>query len=110
MKAFINIIDNKVMLSKLPKPELPQGHYGSDAPIPDWQMKIDHEVFDMEIKEFNNSIIGEAENRISDIYGMKGYKACFIWIHDESSNLRYIIRDNQRCHVKGLTITELIND
>ena len=57
MKAYCNIIDSKVMLSKLRKPEL--SSY-ADEPEELNEKAIWEYEFDM--KEFNDSIIGEAEN------------------------------------------------
>lgn len=63
MKAYIQIIDSKVMLSKLPKPDIKnyEVHGLSHASV------FFEEDYEKALNEFNNSIIGEAENAVKSI-------------------------------------------
>ena len=100
MKAYIQIIDSKVMFSKLPKPEESDfminlyGQYG---------FSYDDKKYQQALKAFNDSIIGEAENaeQVHDEY--------YAWIRDE-----YLLKHNphklfpnQPCEVEGLRIVKL---
>ena len=62
MKAYCNIIDSKVMLSKLPKPDTESYSHIllNKEGVPTNILNI--KEYQQALKEFNDSIIGEAEN------------------------------------------------
>ena len=111
MKAFINIIDNKVMLSKLPKPEItdPEFWMGlTDIP----HDPLDYPTYNEAMQEFNDSIIGEAQNaEIMLNQYAPDYNIC---VH--SGNIDYgdytydFTKPGLSCHIEGLIITGLINE
>ena len=60
MKAYTQLIEGKVMLSKLPKPEEKERRFNDS--IFSGGTKFNKFTFDSAMREFNDSIIGKAEN------------------------------------------------
>ena len=84
MKAYIQLIENKVMLSKLPKPD-----FRTLNPV--------YTAMDIQemTNEFNDSIIGEAENIEMYDAGSEG-EIPFVVIGKRQS----MIKPNQPCEVE----------
>ena len=94
MKAYTQLIENKVMVSTLPKPERDK----SEAPHP--VMALRYALYGEALKAFESSILGEVENVW---YGELSEK----WFADIGEVDSEVIKSNQPCEVEGLTITKL---
>jgi len=100
MKAYCNIIDSKVMLSKLPKPD-----FRTLNPV-----YTDMDIQEM-TNEFNDSIIGEVENvdwvKDENTQTLEVFERPII-VFDWDSQKIECFKPNQPCEVEGLTITKLL--
>ena len=110
MKAFTQLIENKVMLSKLPKPD--EGDYiiWDDSLLTRIQLGIaqidgfDNEGYEKALKEFNDSIIGEAENTDWVKYDDSSNEMPIVILHPHGrvdSHVNEILyKPNQPCEVE----------
>ena len=104
MKAYCNIIDSKVMVSTLPKPDTESYSHillnkeGVPTNI------LNSKEYQQAIKAFESSILGEAENaeQVHDEY--------YVWIEDKylMKHNPHKLHPNQPCEVEGLTIKKLL--
>ena len=104
MKAYTQLIENKVMVSTLPKPDTESYSHillnkeGVPTNI------LNSKEYQQALKEFNDSIIGEAENACE--YDPQLCPGSIV-INPDSPDYE-VVGSNQPCEVEGLTITKLL--